>query len=233
MKKLIVIATLLLLSFAAYAIPPIPGSYRFGGVASSTWTTYTDFTTAPASTSTLTMTSNESANILIGMPLQYVIGGNTYYGIVTAISSNLLTLAGVPLSGNVTALKVGDATRVTVIPVSVPTTYETVTSSDVIGTKLSSNLVWDKALSYLVRVMAWTQTPDSAGNGTVTALVDGNDVLSSDINANVAATTFHSGVTINPAYYAVSNGSTLNIGVTAGANANAYGLVMRFIFVTP
>jgi len=88
------------------------------------WTQTTGtFTATPASTSTLTMTTDLTASIKAGMPLRYAIGGTTYYGRVAAIASNLLTVNGAPLSGDVTALCYGGGT-VRQIQIIIPSTYE-------------------------------------------------------------------------------------------------------------
>jgi hypothetical protein len=57
------------------------------------------FTAAPASTSTITMLSDLTASIKVGMSLKYAIGGVTKYGLVSAIAAGLLTVNGAPLSG--------------------------------------------------------------------------------------------------------------------------------------
>jgi len=60
----------------------------------------TDFSAIPASTSTLTMLTNQTANIQPGMALQFVVGGNTYYCQCTATTSSLLTVRGTSLGSS-------------------------------------------------------------------------------------------------------------------------------------
>lgn len=69
------------------------------------WNEITDFTATPASTSTLTMTSDLTGTIQPGMGLKYTVLSVVYYGMCTAITSSLLTVSGAPLSGDVTDLE--------------------------------------------------------------------------------------------------------------------------------
>jgi len=64
------------------------------------------FTATPQSTSVLLM--SDTSDVALGFPVQYVISGISYYGIVTEIAANAsVTISGAPLTSSVTALFVG------------------------------------------------------------------------------------------------------------------------------
>jgi hypothetical protein len=73
----------------------------------------TDFTAVPASTSTITMLTNQTANIQPGMALQFVVGGSTYYCQCTAITSSLLTVRGTTLGSSALTSLAYDSMRQT------------------------------------------------------------------------------------------------------------------------
>jgi len=52
---------------------------------SSGWIPVTAFSGTPASTSTITTTSDLTGTLRVGAPLRYTLGGTYYYGIITAI----------------------------------------------------------------------------------------------------------------------------------------------------
>jgi len=73
----------------------------------------TDFTAVPASTSTITMITNQTANIQPGMALQFVVGGSTYYCQCIAITSSLLTVRGTTLGSSALTSLAYDSMRQT------------------------------------------------------------------------------------------------------------------------
>ena len=73
----------------------------------------TDFTTTPASTSTITMLTDQTANIQPGMALQFVVGGNTFYCQCMAITSALLTVRGTTLGASALTSLAYDSLRQT------------------------------------------------------------------------------------------------------------------------
>ena len=193
------------------------------------------FTATPASTSTITMTSDLTATILVGYPLKYVIGGTTYYGIVAVIASNLLTVNGAPLGDDVTALYYGDPTRVTQLVVSIPATYEDASSTTLIASDLFSRLKWEKAKSYLVKYTMWSLTRDTGTSGKATVLINAAGVNSSagGLTINADATEYSTVVDINTSNYDINPGELIEIGATKGGNGDATYLVATLTFVTP
>ncbi|HSW62161.1 MAG TPA: hypothetical protein VLH56_02400, partial [Dissulfurispiraceae bacterium] len=115
------------------------------------WTTVpsANFTAAPASTSTLTMGVDMTASIKAGMTLEYTISSVVYYGQVSAIASNLLTVRGAPLSGSVTLLRYGGGVQRQLCydaTVNVDGTANTTT----LKTGTVYTLTWRGPVSYLV-----------------------------------------------------------------------------------
>lgn len=198
------------------------------------WTQTTGtFTATPASTSTITMTSDLTATIKPGYPLKYAIGGTTYYGICTAIASNLLTVAGAPLSGDIAALYYGDPARAVQLPILIPGYYEDAsTTRTSLADDLGQSLVWQQAPAYLVRVNACSRVADGSSNGTVNVGINGADVLSTAITlANTSWTP--SVVAVATANYDINFGEVIEVSAGKGTGGDAQDLSMVLTFVFP
>ena len=72
------------------------------------------YTSAPASTSTITTAVDMRNKIYAGMGVRYDIGGTYYYGVVVTMAAALITIAGASLSGAILELAVCDESRVIV-----------------------------------------------------------------------------------------------------------------------
>ncbi|MFH2075561.1 MAG: hypothetical protein ABIJ57_09480 [Pseudomonadota bacterium] len=194
-----------------------------------------DFTAAPASTSTLTIVTDLTATIKKGMPLKYVIGGTTYYGMVTAIVANLLTIAGAPLSGSVTSLYYGSGSRTVQVVIVIPDLYEDATDATLIASDLNSQLVWNKPPAYLVRYRVYSKTKDGSSDGKATVLIDSSDVNSSAGGLTIAAsaTWYSTIVDINTTNYSIAYGEVIEIKATQGTGLDATYLTVEMTFVIP
>lgn len=205
--------------------------------ATGIWTQTTGtFTATPASTSTITMTTDLTATILVGMGLKYVIGGTTYYGRVAAIASNLLTVNGAPLGGDVTALYYGGT--ITQVVVSVNGLYEDATDSTLLASDNRMQFVWHKPKSYLVYFSAYSIVHDSGGtHGNVNVMVNSAAVSTTDTNKGplIAANTtwYPTTIDINTSNYDINPGEVLEIQATKGTTGDAEDLTVLMIFVTP
>jgi hypothetical protein len=193
------------------------------------------FTAAPPSTSTITTNTDLTSLIKVGYPLKYVISGTTYYGIVTAITSGLITIAGPPLGGSITDLYYGPPNKVTQMMVSIPGTYESSSDTALILTKFLMSFVWMKPASYLVKYTMKSLTVDTGTKGRASFRVAGVDVNTSSggLTLSVSGTTYSTVVDINSSYYGVANGAEIELSVTKGGNGDAANLVANAIFVTP
>jgi len=193
------------------------------------------FTATPASTKTLTMTTDLTASILKGAPIQYVIGGTTYYGIVSAIASNLLTIAGPPLGGDVTSLIYMDRSRVSQLVVMIPGTYEDASNTALIVSDLYSSLVWQKALSYLVRYRVYSNTKDTSSDGKASVRINATEVntVAGGLTLAAAKTWYTTEVDINAAAYDVNPGEAIEVTAVKGTTGDASDLTVEMTFVTP
>lgn len=212
-----------------------------GGTSKWTALTATDYTATPASTSTLNMTTDQTANIPPGAALRYTIGGVSYYGVVTAITAGLLTVAGAPLSGDVTALDYSIFPgMVETMTLSDPGAWADSADTALVANDLLMALVWPGPPAALVRIQAWTRTTDTGASkprinarlgATTTDFVstaNGNAGLELAASATWAAT----GVDIDPTKYALSQGTGIELKTDAnGSNDDARDLTVVMTFV--
>ena len=200
----------------------------------STWTEITDFTATPASTSTITTTSDLTGSIAIRTPLRYAIGGTTYYGIVTAITSNLMTIAGAPLSSTITSLYYGDVARVKTDVIVVNGYYADASNTTLIESDLfmKGGFIWTNAKAYIVAIGYLHAANDSgATQPLLNFTIAGSDLLSSD--ASISTTLANSVVNINSTNYDVNFGEAIEIDVTKGTNGDSHDLSVYYVAVYP
>ncbi len=200
------------------------------------WTQTTGtFTATPASTSTITMTTDLTATWLVGMPIKYTIGGVDKFGIITAMAANLLTVAGAPLSGDVTALYLGDKNKATQISYDASVNVDGTANTTVLKTGTVATIKWAKPTAYLVYYDAYQTVHDTGTHGKVTVKINGTEVNTSAGGLVVAAdtTTYATVVDIATAAYDVNRGEDVTLVVTAGSNGDGYGLRANMVFVTP
>jgi hypothetical protein len=204
------------------------------GGGSSRWTTTTAFTGTPASTSTITTTSDLTGLIKIGYPLRYTIGGTVYYGIVTAITSSLITLAGASLTSTITALAYGDPARVQNIPIVVNGYYADANNTALLSTDLliPGGLVWLLGDAYVVQVAYRAAVIDTgATKEKINITIGGSDLLTADVSVSASLT--KSVINILTANYSITTGEAIEIDVTKGTNGNAHDLVVYLTVVFP
>lgn len=192
------------------------------------------FTAAPASTSTITMTTDLTASILVGMSLKYVIGGVTYYGRVAAIAANLLTVNGAPLSDDVTALYYGGGI-VREVVVIIPGTYEDANNTALIVSDLKSSLQWGLPLSYLVYFRVYSNTEDTSDNGQASVRINNTEVNTTAGGETIAAavTWYSTIVNIAVAAYDINPGEAIEVTAVKGTTGDASDLTVEMVFVTP
>jgi hypothetical protein len=181
------------------------------------------------------MGTDLTATILVGYPLKYTIGGTTYYGIVSAIASNLLTVAGAPLSADVTALYYGDPLRVAQVVVAVPSTYEDATNTALLTSDTKMPLTWWKSKAYLVQYKVWSRLHDTGTHGQVSVTINGTEVNTTAGGLTIAAdaTVYSTVVDIAVAAYDVLRGEAIEVTAVKAGNGDASDLVVTMLFVTP
>lgn len=207
-------------------------------------TATTDFATTGASTSTITMNTNQTAKITVGARIKMTFNGATQYGQVTALTSSLLTFRGQPIttgSGLLTALSWGDQSRAGQISFSIPGYYESVSTSTAINDRilLPSGYLWDDEPVYFIGLDIQNGTADSgATQGIVNLVVNGNllDTSNSTNGLSISGTSLvRSAVDINAtlANTLLSRGQYLEIKVTKGTNGDASNLLVTALYVIP
>lgn len=204
--------------------------YVLGNSSVSGWNSVlvANFTETPASTSTITMISDLTSTIKVGLPLKYTIGGTNYYGVVSAITSNLLTVNGAPLGGNVTALYYGDKAKRTNYYIIFPGSYEEVDDTDLIGTLLKTKLIWRKPTAYIVGFKVYSVTKDTSSNGKVTVQVNNQNVCTTEDGLTItdAETWLSTVVDISSTYYDINYNEELEISVKKGTAGDGEDLTV-------
>jgi hypothetical protein len=208
---------------------------------SSRWTAVANYTTTPASTSTITMGTDQTATLLPGLPLRYTWNGTTYYGVISACTASLLTIRGAPLSTSyATTLDVGTPEMVTQMHVSVPGFFEDATNTGLLASDCYQVLKWVGSRAYCVGYNAKSQTADSGANQpSVQVTWDGNAISDSNSSAGIRPTAswVATGVDIittgTPPNYQVDNNEALEISVTKNSTGDAADLNVDIIMVVP
>ena len=212
------------------------GTWETAAGGATFWTALANFTATPASTSTITMGTDQTATIPVGSPLKYTIGGTVYYGMVSAITSNLLTVAGAPLGGNVTTLSLGDISRIEQIDIPINTYYEDADDAALILHDLSTAFVWRKPKAYVVAYKIWSLVHDShATHGKATVLINATELNTSAGGLTILAdaTWYSTSVDIATAAYDINPAEAIEISVTKGGNGDAHDLMVSIIVVHP
>jgi len=194
-----------------------------------------NFTAVPASTSTITMLADMTASILPGQPIKYVIGGVTYYGMVTAMTAGLMTIAGPPLGGNITSLYYLGNHKIMQVDIVVNGFYEDATNVALIASDLGSFFKWQTSKAYLVKYSVYSRIHDTGTHGKATVIIAGADVntVAGGVTIAADATWYPTVVDINSANYDVNYGETIEISVTKSGNGDAQDLTVSMIFVLP
>jgi len=181
------------------------------------------------------MTSDVTGTIKVGFGLKYTIGGTVYYGVVTAITSNLLTLAGAPMGGDVTALYWCPAHHVRQLVVSVPGKFADAANTTLLKTDSKLSIDWDLGKAYLVRIRHIVVTDDTGANQPIVNVsVNGSAVGTSNTNAGlaVAETWTSTVVDINTSNYDINNDEAVEVITDAsGSNDDAIDLTVSMTFV--
>jgi hypothetical protein len=198
----------------------------------------TDYDTAPASTSTITMNADKTTVFKVGCGVRYTIGGTVYYGVVTALTASLLTVAGAPLSGTVSALAWCDQSRVGQLDFYITGVFADGVNPGLLATDAKTKFQWNLAKAYLVQILHTVRIADTGANQPrVNASIGGtNNVGISNSNAGlpVAITWTSTIVDINPTNYDINPGEAIEIVTDAnGTNDNAQDLTVSLVFVMP
>jgi len=193
-----------------------------------------NFTATPASTSTLTMLIDMTAQIKAGMSLEYTIGGTVYYGQVYSIAAGLLTVRGAPLSGDVTLLRYGGG-EIRQMQITIPGSYEDASNTALIASDLNSSYVWESPTSYLVWFSVHSDVHDSGTHGQASVRINNTEVNTTAGGETIAAdaTWYPTVVNIDTAAYDINYGEALEITAVKNGNGDATDLTVSMVFLTP
>ena len=215
------------------------------GGGASVWTALTittDFNDDPASTSTITMNTDQTANIAPGMAIRYTNNGSVHYGKVSAITSNLMTIRGPALSdtdGHLTALAYSTLPGTVVdIPISIPGRFADAADTALVENDLLTELVWRGPPARCIGFTHVVQTDDSGANqpevnvriGSTAAdyISTSNSNAGPDVSESVSST----GVDIEASKYVVAYGDEIEVKASvAGSNDDATDLTITAEFV--
>ena len=196
-----------------------------------------NYTARPPSTSTITMGTDMTATIKVGMSLRYTWNGTEYIGQVSAIASNLLTIRGAPLSTSydVSNLQFGGGEVIElVLPVN--GLYEDAANTALLTSDNKSPLIWLKEAAYIVHYRMWSRLHDThATHGKASIRANNAEVNSSADGLEIAAdaTWYSTVVDINASNYDIQPGEALEVTATKGGNGNAEDLCAIVVAIIP
>ena len=194
------------------------------------------YTASPSSTSVLLMSN--TSDMAVGLPVRYVISGTTYYGIITAFTANTsITIAGASLSGSLTALAVGPASKVVqlLFPMTEAANFSANTGSTQLATFGLTYFKWRMPKAYLVTFSGIEQTTAGATEPKINVLIAGSAVSTNDTNLGIAlaAATWvdNSAIAINTANYDINWDESIEFDVTNTPSTAADYLTISCTFV--
>ena len=193
------------------------------------------FYSTPASSSSITMLYNMVNAIPIGTPIKYLTSaGGPYFGIVTAITSNLLTIAGPPLSGTIYMIWVGPPELVSQVDYLIPGAYAAAANNTLIQSFQKSFSIWQGPPAHLVRISHRALVADSGTAPRVTASVNGSVVGTDNTNTGlpVAASWVHTTSGINASNAKVDLNDAIELRTTQGGSGNSTYLTVTLTFVS-
>lgn len=169
----------------------------------------------------------------VGSPVKTVISGVAYYGICTAISNTVLTIAGAPLPTGtaITSLSVGKQDMIVQVPMFVGKSDYSAS----VGDLTAATMRWRGRTGYLVM---FSGTHETTGRPKINIKCNGNLVSTNDSNNGIqlSATpgtfTDNSAVAISASNYAIADSQNVVIRITS-AVASQNNLSMTLVFVVP
>ncbi len=204
------------------------------------WTQTTAFDDQAASTSTITMTSDITGSLKVGMPIKFKLSGSYYYAICTAITANLLTIAGAPLTigdGDLTELYFGRTEMVVQVSFYIDGTYGDGVETDLLKSDMNSFHKWTQGKCFLVEFSVIHTDVDTGAEPKINVQIDNAAVSTNDGNNGIqlaAADTWvdNSAVEINTTNYEITRGEELEAACTvAGGTGDAENLSVLMTFV--
>jgi len=207
--------------------------------AASKWTQLvkdTDFNDQAASTSTITMVTDQTASIKAGMAVKFKLSGTYYYAICTAMAAGLLTIAGAPLTtGDGDLTEVWYSTlpgQVIQVPILVPGYFADATESSLLLNDNLEYLKWTQTKAYLVRMSATQKVADTGSENTVNCAINGSNVFSTALTLDATAGTWaNTVVAVTTANYDINFDESIELVATKVGNGDCTDLSVVLTFV--
>jgi len=193
------------------------------------------FNKTPASTSSIAMLYDMRSAMPVGTPIKYLTSdGGPYYGIVTAITNTLLTIAGPPITGMLYVLWVGPPELVSQVDYLIPGAYAAAANTTLIQSFQKSFSIWQGTPAHLVRISHRALVADSGTAPRVTASVNGSVVGTDNTNTGlpVAASWVHTTSGINASNAKVDLNEAIELRTTQGGSGNSTYLTVTLTFVS-
>ena len=207
----------------------------------SRWTAIAAFTRTPPSTSTITLTGDQSATVKVGMPIRWA-HTTAFYGIITAVAvsgDTTVTLAGAPLTASADyidadTLYLGNPEGVHQEVFAIPGYFDDgAGATTLLKSDLLMEYVWGKSHAYLVQVSAMPDVAETGATKPVfNVLVNAAAALSTGLTLTTADAWVDSVVAVDAAQYDINRGEKVELELTTeGTNKTARNLSVRLLFV--
>lgn len=195
-----------------------------------------NYTARPPSTSTITMGTDMTATIKVGMSLRYTWNSVEYFGQVSAIASDLLTVRGAPLSTSYDVSNLqfgGGVVHELVLPVA--GLYEDADNTALLASDNAAPVIWLKEASYAVHYRVWSRLKDGSSNGKASVRINNAELNSSADGLTIAtnAVWFATGVDINVSNYDIQPSEAIEVTAKKGTGGDAEDLCVILIIITP
>ena len=200
---------------------------------------YSSASSTPASTSTITMTTDITSIVTKGMGIRFKVGAETTYrhAIITAITNNLLTIKGVPLTTGAGDLKdlwyCSNINLNTLVFDLNAKSLNATNASDILtnlathGNYLPNIYKGQKGRVVLVETISLSK--GSGSNPVVNWKVDAQNSVASNVTIAVDTTWYDTAVTIDPAQNLIDYNSVITMQVLTAAIASTETTVQMTI----
>lgn len=221
-------------AMSADFVAATPSALRYRTVATSR---YTGLIGGSPSIITMSTTSDMG----VGFPVRYVVSGTTYYGVITALTTNTsITVAGpaIAAASTVSALAVGTPEMVSVVQLFVSNDYGNNVASTLLATDMKTYIKWNRQKAYLVRFAVTHNTAAATTQPTINVNINGSAVSTQNSNNGILPTTAGTWInttlaSINSSNYDINWDESLEVACTVvgSPTTGALNLTVLCVFV--
>lgn len=207
-------------------------STLFNAIRDGDYDRWRELTTLPTKgADTETFDTADTSQVAVGMPVKYVNGGTTYYGIIKSITASTnFKIVGAPIPGNPTSLKVGRPEMVHRFRLFVSGAYAVGTTLLATGAQYSK---WLGPAAYLCGFKAVAGTV-TGGDSKINVYIGADLVSTANTNNGpqlaVAGTWVDNGVAVDATKYDITYDDVLEVKCTTNGGSN---LNIELAFVMP